>query len=63
MLTVVNNHHDRLTQMQSIAHLHTGLPKNRAMPKPMFDSLAWAALDALEVSASSNGAAPSFLFS
>ena len=62
-LTLDNNHHVRLTQMQSIAYLLTGMTKHRAMPKPMFDSLAWAALDALEVSDSSNCAAPYFLFS
>ena len=61
MLTVVNSHTIRLTHIQLIAYLQWELPKNRAMPKVVLD--ARAEPDALDVSASSNGASPYFLFS
>ena len=60
MLTVVNTKHIRLPQIQIIAYLQSELPTSKAMPKVVIDYRATP--DALEVYASSNGAASSFLF-
>ena len=60
MLIVVNTHNIRIPQIEIKAYLQSALPKNRAMPKAVIDAMA--APDALEVSPSSNGAAPSFIF-